>query len=96
MRFPTFPLHTALLGLLIARRRSTTFALIGAGLVVLAGALWLASGAAGRIVEGQTLWNLFYGHQERSEGLLGNRTNDPGQVEGRYCCRHPSGGEEEG
>ena len=44
----------SLLGLLIARRRSTTLALIGAGLVVLAGALWLASGAAARIVEGQT------------------------------------------
>lgn len=44
----------ALLGLLIARRRSTTFALIGAGAAVVAGVLWLASGAAGRIVEGQT------------------------------------------
>lgn len=44
----------ALLGLLVARRRSTTLALTGAGLAVLAGVLWLASGAAGRVVEGQT------------------------------------------
>ena len=44
----------ALLGLLLARRRSTTFALIGAGAAVLAGVLWLASGAAAAIVEGQT------------------------------------------
>ena len=44
----------ALLGLLLARRRSTTFALIGAGTAVLGGVLWLASGAAAAIVEGQT------------------------------------------
>ncbi|MFF2675259.1 hypothetical protein ACFVRT_01560 [Arthrobacter koreensis] len=44
----------ALLALLVARRRSTTLALTGAGLAVLAGVLWLASGAAGRVVEGQT------------------------------------------
>ncbi|MGK3708219.1 hypothetical protein [Arthrobacter sp. IK3] len=44
----------ALLGLLVARRRSTTLALTGAGLAMLAGVLWLASGAAGRVVEGQT------------------------------------------
>ena len=44
----------ALLGLLLARRRSTTFALIGAGAAVLGGVLWLASGAASAIVEGQT------------------------------------------
>ena len=44
----------ALVGLLLARRRSTTFALIGAGAAVLAGVLWLASGAAAAVVEGQT------------------------------------------
>lgn len=43
-----------LLGLLLARRRSTTFALLGAGAAVLGGVLWLASGAAAAIVEGQT------------------------------------------
>lgn len=43
-----------LLGLLLARRRSTTFALLGAGAAVLGGVLWLAAGAAAAIVEGQT------------------------------------------
>ena len=44
----------ALLGLLTARRRSTTLALIGVGTAGVAVVLWLASGAAAGIVEGQT------------------------------------------
>lgn len=52
--FAAAGLLAALLGLLAARRRSTTVALIGAGMAGMAGALWLASGAAASIVERQT------------------------------------------